>query len=71
MSCFYINSIEGEVKGRKVGLSGTYFEYLCKTILFHIDTKWKRHVDGHIFSHFMFYFFSCLKSFFSCNALIS
>jgi hypothetical protein len=55
----------------KLGFQGPILNIIVRQVLFHIDTKWKRHVDGQIFFHFMFYFFSCLKSFFCCNALIS
>jgi hypothetical protein len=30
MYCFYINSVEGEVKGGKVGFSGTCFELFVR-----------------------------------------
>jgi hypothetical protein len=32
MYCFYINSVEGEVRGGKVGYSGTCFELFVRHI---------------------------------------
>jgi hypothetical protein len=41
MYCFYINSVEGEVKGRKFGYPGTCFETPCKTFLFYVTLNGK------------------------------
>jgi hypothetical protein len=40
-----------------------FVKYIVRQFIFHIDTKWKRHVDGQILFHILFYFFSYLKSF--------